>query len=239
MKARGEIPEAAEITLVSDQSSYIRNAIRNLEYEVVAGALLVALVIIVFLRRFLPSVAVLLVIPLSLMIGMLGFYFSGHTINVMTLGGIALAVGTVIDAGIVVVENIVRHLGLGKNSADAARDGTEEVATPVLAGTVTTLAIFIPAIFLTGMIKYLFAPLSLAAVLTIGASYFVAMTVVPAFCSRMLKARHAGGEKRDDYAEPTGLFAGVLQKAMKMRYLVIGGGVVLVVISLLLYPRIG
>ncbi len=239
MKARGEIPEAAEITLVSDQSSYIRNAIRNLEYEVVAGALLVALVIIVFLRRFLPSVAVLLVIPLALMIGMLGFYFSGHTINVMTLGGIALAVGTVIDAGIVVVENIVRHLGLGKNSADAARDGTEEVATPVLAGTVTTLAIFIPAMFLTGMIKYLFAPLSLAAVLTIGASYFVAMTVVPAFCSRMLKARHAGGEKRDDYAEPTGLFAGVLQKAMKMRYLVIGGGVVLVVISLLLYPRIG
>jgi hydrophobic/amphiphilic exporter-1 (mainly G- bacteria), HAE1 family len=239
MKERGEIPEAAEITLVSDQSSYIRNAIRNLEYEVGAGALLVALVVVLFLRRFLPSVAVLLVIPLALVIGMLGFYFSGHTINVMTLGGIALAVGTVIDAGIVVVENIVRHLGFGKSSVDAARDGTAEVATPVLAGTVTTLAIFIPAIFLTGMIKYLFAPLSLAAVLTIGASYFVAMTVVPAFCSRMLTSRHAAVKKEEGDADPTGMFAGLLKTAMKMRYLVIGGGVALVAISLLLYPRIG
>ncbi|MDA7916205.1 efflux RND transporter permease subunit [Verrucomicrobia bacterium] len=239
MKERGEIPEAAEITLVSDQSSYIRNAIRNLEYEVGAGALLVALVVVVFLRRFLPSVAVLLVIPLSLVIGMLGFYFSGHTVNVMTLGGIALAVGTVIDAGIVVVENIVRHLGLGKSSAQAARDGTEEVATPVLAGTVTTLAIFIPAIFLTGMIKYLFAPLSLAAVLTIGASYFVAMTVVPAFCSRMLKAKHAETKKEDELAEPTGKFAGLLLLAMGRKNVVIGAGAALVAISMMLYPMIG
>ena len=238
MKDRGDIPEAAEVTLVNDQSSYIRNAIRNLEYEVGAGALLVALVILVFLRRILPAVAVLIVIPLALVIGMLGFYFSGHTINVMTLGGIALAVGTVVDAGIVVVENIMRHLGMGKSSQDAARDASEEVATPVLAGTVTTLAIFIPAVFLTGMIKYLFEPLSLAAVLTIGASYFVAMTIIPAFCSRVLKPG-AKAAVADDVSEPKGVFAGLVGAALKLRYLVIGGGVALVAISLLLYPRIG
>lgn len=238
MKDRGDIPEAAEVTLVNDQSSYIRNAIRNLEYEVGAGALLVALVILLFLRRFLPAVAVLIVIPLALVIGMLGFYFSGHTINVMTLGGIALAVGTVVDAGIVVVENIMRHLGMGKSSADAARDASEEVATPVLAGTVTTLAIFIPAVFLTGMIKYLFEPLSLAAVLTIGASYFVAMTIVPAFCSRVLKPGKTT-ESPDEISEPKGMFAGLVGAALRMRYLVIGGGAALVAISLLLYPRIG
>lgn len=240
MKERGEVPEAAVITLVSDQSEYIRNAILNLELEVGAGALLVALVIGIFLRRLMPSVAVLIVIPLALAIGMLGFYFSGHTINVMTLGGIALAVGTVVDAGIVVVENIVRHLNMGKSGADAARDGAVEVATPVFAGTVTTLAIFIPAIFLTGMIKFLFAPLSIAAVLTIGASYFVSMTIVPAFCSRMLKARTGADAKPEPaQAEPTGQFASALKSAMGMRPLVIGGVLALVAISALLFPRIG
>ncbi|MFT4589059.1 MAG: HAE1 family hydrophobic/amphiphilic exporter-1 [Limisphaerales bacterium] len=240
MKARGEVPEAAVITLVSDQSDYIRHAIRNLEIEVGVGALLVALVIGIFLRRFMPSVAVLIVIPLALAIGMLGFYFSGHTINVMTLAGIALAVGTVVDAGIVVVENIVRHLNMGKSGVDAARDGAVEVATPVFAGTVTTLAIFIPAIFLTGMIKFLFEPLAIAAVLTIGASYFVAMTIVPAFCSRMLKAR-AGGDSQAEvtHSEPKGRFASALKSAMGMRPVVIGGVLALVAISLLLFPRIG
>ena len=239
MKDRGDIPEAAEVTLVNDQSSYIRNAIRNLEYEVGAGALLVALVILLFLRKFLPAVAVLIVIPLALVIGMLGFYFSGHTINVMTLGGIALAVGTVVDAGIVVVENIMRHLGMGKSSADAARDGSVEVATPVLAGTITTLAIFIPAVFLTGMIKYLFEPLSLAAVLTIGASYVVAMTVIPAFCSKALKKSDATEANDEHSSEPKGKFADLIAGAMQRRHMVIGGGVALVAISLLLYPRIG
>ena len=107
----------------------------------------------------------------------------------MTLGGIALAIGTVVDAGIVVVENMIRHLNMGKSPADAARDGAAEVSMPVLAGTITTLAVFIPAIFLSGMIKYLFEPLSLAATMTIGASYFIAMTVVPAFCARFIREK--------------------------------------------------
>ncbi len=186
MKDRGDIPRATEVTLVNDQSSYIRNAIRNLEYQVLLGALLVALVIALFLRKFMASLAVLLVMPLAIVIGMLGFYFTGNTINVMTLGGIALAIGTVVDAGIVVVVNIMRHLNMGKGAAEAADEATTEVAAPVLAGIVTTLAIFIPAIFLTGMVKYLFTPLALAATMTIGASYLVAMTIVPAFCSRMI-----------------------------------------------------
>ncbi len=239
MKERGDIPEGAEVTLVNDQSIYIRNAIRNLQYEVVAGAILVALVILLFLKRLLPSIAVLITMPLALVVGMLGFYFSGHTINVMTLGGIALAVGTVVDAGIVVVENIVRHLRMGKSAMAAARDGAGEVATPVLAGTITTLAIFIPAIFLTGMIKFLFEPLSLAAILTIGASYFIAMTIIPAFCSRVLKAGSKSDEKDPEDAEPKGAFAGLLKTAMKARILVIGGGVTLVAISLMLFPKLG
>ncbi|HIG27477.1 MAG TPA: efflux RND transporter permease subunit [Verrucomicrobiales bacterium] len=239
MKARGEIPEAAEINLVSDQSSYIRNAIRNLEYEVGLGGVLVMLVIGFFLRRFLPSVAVLMVMPLSILIGFLGFYFSGNTINVMTLGGVALAIGNVVDASIVVVENIVRHLAMGKPSKKAVSDAVEEVATPILAGTVTTLVVFVPVIFLSGMIRYLFEPLTLAAATTIAASYFLSMTVIPAFCVKMLKTDKTLRQEQTDLPEPTGRFAGLLKTAMNNRLPVVLGGLAIFALSLFLYPHIG
>jgi multidrug efflux pump subunit AcrB len=108
----------------------------------------------------------------------------------MTLGGLALAVGTVVDAGIVVVENIIRHLDRGESAYEAAQKGAEEVAAPVLAGTITTLAIFLPALFLSGMVRYLFEPLALTAAVSIAASYVFAMTLLPAFCARFFKARH-------------------------------------------------
>lgn len=188
MKLQGEIPEAAEVTLVNDQSIYVRNAIWNLTHEVLLGALLVGVVVVIFLRKLLATLGVLLVIPFSLIIGMLGFYFTGNTINVMTLGGLSLAIGSVVDGGIVVVENIIRHLQTGKSREEAAQTGSEEVAIPVMAGTITTLAVFVPALFLSGMIKYLFEPLAIAAVLTIGAAYLVAMTLVPTYCKTFLTA---------------------------------------------------
>ena len=239
MKKRGEIPEAAEIKLVSDQSIYIRNAIRNLEYQVGLGGLLVLLVTAFFLRRFLPSVAVLIVIPLSILIGFLGFYFSGNTINVMTLGGVALAVGNVVNASIVVVENIVRHLALGKQQKEAVRDAVEEVATPILAGTVTTLVVFVPVIFLSGMIRYLFEPLTLAAATTIAASYFLSMTVIPAFCAKLLKGSADREQGPDELSEPTGRFADLLKAAMQMRLPVVLGSLAMFALSLFLYLGIG
>jgi multidrug efflux pump subunit AcrB len=189
LKERGEVPEAAEITLVSDQSRYIRSALANLYREVGLGALLVAVVVGLFLRRLMPTVIILVGMLLAILIGGLGFAFTGQTINVMTLGGIALAIGTAVDAGIVVVENVMRHLRHGKPSWLAARDGTAEVAGAIFAGTITTLAVFLPVVFLTGMIRYLFEPLSLAATFTIGASYVLALTVVPAACASWLQAR--------------------------------------------------
>jgi multidrug efflux pump subunit AcrB len=190
MKARGEIPEAAKITLVGDQSSYIRDAIGNLQQQVLLGAFLVAIVVVVFLRRLLPTVAILLLLPASLLVGVLALHFCNVSINIMTLGGLALAVGTVVDAGIVVVENIIRHLDRGESAYEAAQKGAEEVAAPVLAGTITTLAIFLPALFLSGMVRYLFEPLALTAAVSIAASYVFAMTLLPAFCARFFKGRH-------------------------------------------------
>lgn len=242
MKARGDIPEATDVTLVSDQSDYIRNAMRNLLYEVGLGALLVALVVAAFLRRLLPTVAIVLVILLSLFIGGLGFYFTGFTINVMTLGGLALAVGTVVDVGIVVVENIMRHLRMGKRALEAARDGATEVSTPVLAGTITTLAVFIPVIFLSGMIKYLFEPLSAAATITIGASYFVGLTVVPAFCARFMRQQATNTQQEEAEGATRregGVYAYLLDGALSIRGFVIVGVAVLVAGSVFLLPGIG
>ncbi len=241
MKERGDIPETTEVTLVSDQSSYIRKAMANLQTQIGLGALLVAIVVLVFLRRLLPTVIIVAVIVFAVLIGALGFAFSGQTINVMTLGGLALAIGTVVDAGIVVVENVIRHQRMGKSALDAARDGTAEVSGAILAGTVTTLAVFLPAVFLTGMIKYLFTPLSLAATLTIGASYILALTVVPAFCATFIREK-VGAPTNDadrDDAMPRGLYGRLLGGAMKApaaSALVI---VVAVGATFLLWPRIG
>jgi len=249
MKERGEIPKEAEITLVSDQSSYIRTAMRNLLYEVGLGAILVGVVVAVFLRRLLPTLAIVAVIALSLLIGGLGFAFTGNSINVMTLGGVALAVGTVVNVGIVIVENVIRHLQMGKSPLDAAREGSIEVAMPVLAGTVTTLAVFIPAIFLTGMIKDLFVPLSAAATMTIGASYFIGMTVVPAFCAQFIGSRLRGSESGGGAADtttpsaldpqPSTLYGRLLARALEARWTVIAVIAALVGASLLLLPGIG
>ncbi len=188
MKDRGEIPAAAQVALVGDQSGYIRDAIANLQRQLLLGAALVAVVVAVFLRRWVPTVAILLLLPLSMVIGLLGLSWTGMTINVMTLGGLALAVGTVVDAGIVVVESISRRLDRGSTPVEAAQIGTAEVAAPVLAGTITTLAIFLPALFLTGMVRFLFEPLAVAAALAIGVSYLLAMTLLPAFAARFFRS---------------------------------------------------
>ncbi len=242
MKQRGDIPEETEVTLVSDQSDYIRRAMANLYNQVGLGAVLVAVVVLVFLRRFLPTLISVSTIVLAILIGGLGFAFTGQTINVMTLGGIALAIGTVVDAGIVVVENIIRHQRMGKSPMVAAVEGTQEVSGAILAGTVTTLAVFLPAVFLTGMIKYLFAPLSLAATFTIGASYVLALTVIPAFCATFVREKVQLGATADNAAEsvtPKGIYGNLLNVALKVpaltAFLIVG----CVGASFVLWPLVG
>jgi multidrug efflux pump subunit AcrB len=242
MKERGDIPEATKVTLVSDQSDYIRTAMSNLYRQVGLGALLVAVVVMVFLRRFLPTLIIVATILLAILIGTLGFAFTDQTINVMTLGGIALAIGTVVDAGIVVVENIIRHQRMGKSSLAAARDGAAEVSGAILAGTTTTLAVFLPAIFLTGMIKYLFVPLSLAATLTIGASYILALTVVPAFCATFVRDRmlqNSGAASESDNAKPRGAYGRLLNAALAVPAVTTVVVIATVGASFVLAPRIG
>ncbi|MEO1527216.1 MAG: efflux RND transporter permease subunit [Planctomycetota bacterium] len=241
MKERGDIPEATEVTLVSDQSGYIRNAMSSLMWQVGLGALLVAVVVLVFLQRLLPAVIIVSTILFAILIGALGFAFTGQTINVMTLGGIALAIGTVVDAGIVVVENVIRHQRMNKAPMQAAMDGAMEVSGAILAGTVTTLAVFLPAVFLTGMIKYLFLPLSLAATFTIGASYVLAITVVPAFCATFIRSKPVASqdEERSGKPVPRGLYGRLLAASLRVPALTSALVVALTSASFLAWPGLG
>lgn len=185
------LPDGMKLQPIFDQSGYIRAAIESLRDEAGSAALLASLVILLFLGSFKSTVAIFLSIPLSLLGAAFGMFLGGATINVMTLGGFALAIGRLVDNSVVVLENVNRHLSLGKGAQEAARDGAEEVALPVLASTLTTVIVFFPVMFLFGVAKYLFSALSLAVVLSMLASYVVAMTVIPIYCARFLTTEDA------------------------------------------------
>ena len=189
------MPEGMHLRSIFDQSSYIRDAIDSLEHEAGSAAVLASLVILLFLGSFKSTLAIFITIPLSVLAAGFGLFMNGSTTNVMTLGGFALAIGRLVDDSVVVLENISRHVAEGKSPAVAARDGAEEVALPVLASTVTTVIVFFPVMFLFGVAKYLFQALSLAVVLSMAASYVVAMTVIPIFCARFLTSETARAEK--------------------------------------------
>jgi multidrug efflux pump subunit AcrB len=190
------VPKQLIASVVFDQSQFVRNAIENLLHEGAIGLVLTAAMILVFLGSVRATAAVLLSIPLSALAAFIALAMGDSTVNAMILGGLALAFSRLIDNSVVVLENIFRHLELGEPPAVAAERGGSEVALPVLAATLTTAIVFFPVIFLYGVSRFLFTALALAVVLSLFASYFVAMTVVPLFCARLIKAHGAAGHGR-------------------------------------------
>jgi multidrug efflux pump subunit AcrB len=184
---RGRVPDDVEVEVTFDQSQYVRDAMGNLREEGLLGAALAALVVLLFLGNLRTTWIVALSIPLSILAAFVGLYFAGQTFNIMTLGGLALILGRVVDDSIVDVENTVRHLAMGKDPLTAARDSAAEVSVPVLMATITTCVVFFPLAFLTGIGKYLFTPLAVSAILAMAASYVVSRTVSPLYCSTYLR----------------------------------------------------
>ncbi|MBM4069405.1 MAG: efflux RND transporter permease subunit [Planctomycetes bacterium] len=184
------IPEDIKVEVAFDQSRAVRDAMDNLRLEGILGAVLAALVVLLFLGNLRVTLNVALAIPLSVCAALIGLYFTGHTLNIMTLGGLALILGRVVDDAIVDVENTIRHLNMGKGPLQAARDSAEEVSLPVLMATVTTVIVFFPLTFMTGVGKYLFTPLAVSATLAMVASYIVARSVSPLLCAMLLRPHH-------------------------------------------------
>ena len=183
-----DVPKELVSKVVFDQSVFVKTAIETLLHEGALGLLLTSIMILVFLGSMRATVAVFFSIPLSALAAFIALSLGGSSINSMVLGGLALAFSRLIDNSVVVLENIYRHLELGETPAVAAERGGREVALPVLAATLATVVVFFPVTFLYGVSKYLFSALALAVALSLFASFAVAMTVVPLFCARFIKA---------------------------------------------------
>jgi len=182
------MPQGVKLEPIFDQSQYIRNSINSLIHEALKGAVLAIAVIYFFLRTFRSTVIIAVSIPLSIMATFIMLYFiGGQTLNIFTIGGLALGVGRLVDDSIVVLENIYRNRKNFTTASQAALEGANQVAMPVLASTLTTIAVFFPVVFLTGIAKPLFIPLALAIGFSLTASYFVSMTVVPILCERFVE----------------------------------------------------
>jgi HAE1 family hydrophobic/amphiphilic exporter-1 len=244
-----EIP-GLKLSVLDDSSIFINRSIASVQEAAILGAILVVAIIFLFLRNLRSTLIICTSIPISIVGTFALLYFGGFTLNTMTFGGLALGVGMIVDASIVVLENTYRHMEMGKDRMQASIDGSEEVWSAILASTLTHVAVFVPLLFLSGVSSILFKQLSYVVMFSLSMSLFVAVTIVPVLCSRVLKPPvHAGDRKGvigrlfsvseralegmdDSYRR-------ILHKALMHRPTVLGLGTALVVAAVLILPTIG
>jgi HAE1 family hydrophobic/amphiphilic exporter-1 len=237
------------LTVLQDQSTYIEQSIAAVREAAMFGAVLVVVVLFVFLRNVRSTLIICTSIPISIVGTFALLYFSGFTLNTMTFGGLALGVGMIVDASIVVLENTFRHMEMGKPRMQAAIEGSEEVWSAILASTLTHIAVFVPLLFLTGVSSVLFKQLSIVVIFSLSMALFVAVTVVPVLCSRLLrlpppldKRRGLSGRiftaSERSFMTVDNAYRGLLHSALRHRPTVVGGAAALTVIAVLLLPQI-
>jgi multidrug efflux pump subunit AcrB len=186
------LPPGLEVKPIFDQSTFVRTSYDGLKKEVVQALVLIALVILLFLQSVRGTLIVSVAIPLSFAVALIILYAGGHTLNAFTLGGLTLAMGRLVDDAVVVLESIHRHQRMGMSPAEAALKGTNAVALPVLASTLTTMAVLLPVVLLAGLARKLFVPLAVTVAVSMIASYFVSMCVTPLAC-RFFLGHHEPG----------------------------------------------
>ena len=184
------VPEGVNLSISFDQSLYIRQSIRNLVEQALHGSLLAAAVIFIFLRNLTSTLIVSVAIPLSMLVTFIVLYFTGQTLNVFTLGGLALGIGRLVDDSIVELENIQRHLNTNPSRWDSILTAAREVAMPILASTVTTVVVFLPMFFVVGIARLLLIPLTVTIAIALFTSFLVSRTVTPALCYKFLRPEH-------------------------------------------------
>jgi len=189
------LPPELDLKYLFDQSIFVRAAISAVVKEAVIAACLTALMILLFLGSWRSTLIVVVSIPLSILCSIISMNFLGQTLNVMTLGGLALAVGILVDDATVEIENIHRNLGQRKPLVRAILDGAQQIATPAFVSTLSICIVFVPVVFLTGAVQSLFTPLAMAVVFAMLASYFLSRTLVPTLVKYLLRSEvdsHAG-----------------------------------------------
>ncbi len=217
-KMQAVLPSDIKVSFEFDQSPYVTNAMRNVAYEGALAAALVGLMVLLFLRDWRSVLVVVLNIPLALLAALAALALTGQTINLMTLGGLALAVGILVDEATVEVENIHAQLGRSGNVAVAVRRGNMLTAVPRLLAMLCILAVFIPSFFMTGSARALFVPLSLAVGFAMIASYLLSSTFVPVLAVYLLR-QHPSAQPRNE--RRGGTFAALLRLTTRLRWLVV------------------
>ncbi|HSO37772.1 MAG TPA: efflux RND transporter permease subunit [Labilithrix sp.] len=227
-----DLPPGVEVKAVFDQSTFVRTTYHGLRQEVVQALVLIALVILLFLQSVRGTLIVSVAIPLSFAITLIVLYATGQTLNAFTLGGLTLAMGRLVDDAVVVLESIHRHQRLGLSAHRAALEGTNAVALPVLASTLTTMAVLLPVLLLAGLAKKLFAPLALTVAVAMTASYFVSVCVTPVACKFFLGHSEHGrfGKLVEAFIDRiAGVYSRTLRLALPFRWTIIAACVVLTV----------
>jgi HAE1 family hydrophobic/amphiphilic exporter-1 len=227
-----------------DQAEMIQRVIRRTGNNALIGGILAIFFIFVFLRNWRPTVTIALAIPLSVVTTFIAFYLAGYTINLLTLGGLALGIGMLVDNAVVVIENIFRHMEEGKKREDAAKKGASEVGMAITASTLTTIAVFFPMVFAQGITGKLTRGLALAIAFSLLASLFVALTVVPMVASVLFKANsRLNTDKKDkrkiQFEKARNFYRRILQWTLQHRALVLGGTLGLLVLSFAIVPFLG
>jgi HAE1 family hydrophobic/amphiphilic exporter-1 len=239
--------QGVKLTLTNDSSVYIQQSIGSVREAVMLGSILVIVIIFSFLRSWRSTLIICTSIPISIVGTFALLYFAGFTLNTMTFGGLALGVGMIVDASIVVLENTQRHLEMGKSRMQAAIDGSEEIWSAIFASTLTHVAVFVPLFFLAGVSSVLFKQLSIVVIFSLSMSLFVAVTLVPVLCSKRLRlptpeherkgvigalynASERGFQRVDDF------YRGALELALHHRPTVLAVGAALFVAAVLLMP---
>lgn len=179
-----------------DQGDYVKIAIGNITSTLLLGGLFAMIVLFFFLRSVKSPLIIGIAIPYSVIVTFVLMYFSDFSLNILTLGGLALGIGMLVDNSIVVIENIYRHLSMGKEPKQAAADGTKEIGTAIIASTLTTVAVFLPVVFISGLIGEMFTEFAVTIAFSLFASLVVALTVVPMLASRFLKKPNGNLENK-------------------------------------------
>ena len=219
-KFQSVLPDDVKVSYEFDQSPYVTRAIAGVSMEGALGAVLAGVMVLLFLRDWRSALIVVLSIPLSLLSAAFALWIVGGTINIMTLGGLALAIGILVDMSTVAIENIHTHLARGKSPAVAVADSGKEVALPLLISMLCVLAVFIPSFFMTGAARAMFVPLSLAVGFSMLAAYFLASTLVPILSVWFLSghkqqtANSVGPTLQERYARG-------LQRTLRIRWVVL------------------
>ena len=238
-KFQALMPEDIKVDFEFDQSTYVKNAIAGLALEGALGALLTGLMIFLFLRDIRSASIVVTTIPTALLTAVVGLWFAGETINIMTLGGLALSVGILVDEATVSIENIHTHLERGQPVALAIWEASRETLIPRLLAMLSVIAVFAPSFLMVGVTRALFTPMSLAVGFSMLASYVLSSTLVPVLCSWFLRGT-ANGNKQTFFTRIEACYDRLLEMVFRARWPVLAMCAGLVALSsILVYPSLG